>query len=127
MFVKKVRSYLLLGAAGAVIYPLLELAWRGHSHWSMSLAGGLCLPLLWRLQQGKKRCLRHKCLLGAGLITAVEFLFGCVFNRGLHWHIWDYSHLPLNILGQICLPFTALWFLLCIPVFKLLGKLHVSA
>ena len=34
-------------------------------------------------------------------------------------HIWDYSSLPFNLLGQICLPFTVLWFflaLLCIFV-----------
>ena len=31
---------LLLGAAG---YPLAELCWRGRTHWSMALLGGLCL------------------------------------------------------------------------------------
>lgn len=124
---KKIKRSLLLCLSGAAIYPLLEIAWRGHSHWAMSLAGGLCLPLLWRVQRGKRRSLRQKCLLGAVLITGIEFVFGCVFNKWLHWQIWDYSHLPLNVLGQICLPFTALWFLLCIPVFSLLAKLRPNA
>jgi len=117
----------LLFAAGAIVYPLLEIAWRGHSHWTMSLAGGLCLPLLWHIQRGKRRTLRQQCILGSCLITGVEFLFGCVFNKLLHWQVWDYSHLPLNVLGQICLPFTALWFFLCIPLFSLLKKVKASA
>ena len=33
------------------------------------------------------------------------------------WNVWDYSDMPLNLYGQICLPFTGLWFLLCIPAF----------
>ena len=46
------------------------------------------------------------------LITALELAFGVVLNRILGLNIWDYSDLPLNFLGQICLPFTAAWFLL---------------
>lgn len=119
---RKAGGYGLLFLIGAAAYPLLEMAWRGYSHWSMSLAGGLALPLLWRIERGKKRPLRHKCLLGAALITGLELVFGCVFNKWLRLAVWDYSHLPLNLWGQICLPFTALWFLLCIPLFSLLRR-----
>ena len=28
--------------------------------------------------------------------------------------VWDYSNMPFNILGQICLPFTILWFFISI-------------
>ena len=45
----------------------------------------------------------------------VEFLFGLLVNRVLHLHVWDYSALPLNIMGQICLPFSLIWFVLTIP------------
>ena len=123
----KLKRFGLLFGAGAVLYPLLEIAWRGHSHWSMSLAGGVCLPLLWRIQRNKKHTLRQKCLLGSTLITGVEFLFGCFFNKILHLGVWDYSHLPLNVMGQICLPFTALWFFLCIPVFSVLKRIRKHA
>ena len=40
-------------------------------------------------------------------------------NLMLGLHIWDYSDMPFNFLGQICLPFTILWLflsLLCIFV-----------
>ena len=42
-------------------------------------------------------------------VTGVEFAFGCVFNLVLKMNVWDYSHLPLNIAGQICPLFTLLW------------------
>lgn len=31
----------------------------------------------------------------------------------MHLGVWDYSAAPFNLLGQICLPFTLLWFPLC--------------
>ena len=50
-----------------------------------------------------------KCLMGAGIITGVELVFGLVFNRALGMGVWDYSRVPLNLWGQICLPFTLIW------------------
>ena len=56
----------------------------------------------------------------AGIVRpAVELLAGIVVNFILKLHVWDYSHLPLNIFGQICLPFTALWMLASIPAMAL--------
>ena len=46
------------------------------------------------------------CALG---VTVVEFLFGVLFNIILGMRVWDYSHMPLNILGQVCPLFTLLW------------------
>lgn len=47
--------------------------------------------------------------MGAGIITGVELVFGLVFNRALGMGVWDYSRVPLNLWGQICLPFTLIW------------------
>lgn len=63
-----------------------------------------------------------KCLAGAVIITAVELVFGIAFNLILKEHVWDYSNVPLNFLGQICLPFSLLWFLLSGAVFKVMEK-----
>jgi uncharacterized membrane protein len=105
---------------------LIEIAVRGHSHWSMSLAGGLTLMLLYVLQvQLAERSLRLRCLVGALLITAIELAFGIAFNLYLGLNVWNYSHLPANFLGQISPFFTLLWFLLCIPVFIALSRLQV--
>lgn len=95
----------------------MELAFRGYSHWSMALCGGLCLCLIYLAN----RRLRHRPLLlraltGALIVTAVEFAAGCVLNLYLGWHVWDYSRLPFNLFGQIAPLFSALWFALCIPL-----------
>lgn len=112
---------------GAAAYPLLEIVWRGFSHWSMAAAGGFSLCALARVEQrGRRRTLRQKCMLGALIITAIEFVCGCVCNKWLKLNVWDYSHLPGNLWGQVCLPFTAIWFLLCIPVFAVLQRAFVS-
>ena len=48
-------------------------------------------------------------LIGAAIITSLEFLAGLVVNRLLGWNVWDYSGMPLNVLGQICVPYMLLW------------------
>lgn len=70
----------------------------------------------------KKAHLFKKCLLGAVIITAVEFIFGIIFNISLNMNVWNYENVPLNILGQICLPYTILWFGLCFILFKWIIK-----
>ena len=32
---------------GGTLYTLTELIWRGHSHWSMGICGGLCFSLMY--------------------------------------------------------------------------------
>ena len=91
---------------GGVGYVGLELLWRGRSHVSMFFAGGTCFLLLGQLQKTKLPP-AITCVLGAGVITAVELLTGLVVNRS--FRIWDYRHVPMNYLGQICLPFSLLW------------------
>ncbi len=70
----------------------------------------------------KKAPLLLKCFLGALIITAVELIFGLIFNLKYHMQVWDYSNMPLNLLGQICLPFSILWFALSFLLFKWIIK-----
>ena len=65
-----------------------------------------------------------KCVLGAVIITGVEFATGCIVNLKLGMNVWDYSHLRGNVLGQICPYFTALWCVLSLPALLLLNFLH---
>jgi len=48
-------------------------------------------------------------LIGVGIILTLEFISGCIVNLWLNLNVWDYSNMPLNLLGQICLPFALLW------------------
>lgn len=107
--------------AGSCAYPTLEMIWRGKTHYSMAIAGGLCLYLINKVccEKMEKRPLYEKCLIGSGIITGVELAIGVVVNQVLNFNVWDYSDMPLNILGQVCLPYTLLWFGLCIPAMGL--------
>ncbi len=108
---------IMLFVSGGVGYYSLEVAFRGYSHWSMALCGGVCLCLIYHMNRKlAKKKLAVRALGGAFIITAVELVCGCVVNLMLGLDVWDYSHIPLNLFGQICLPFTLLWFLLCIPI-----------
>ncbi len=103
MEVIKLKHPFLLGALG---YPLLELLYRGRTHYSMAIAGGL--STLWvNMLRRKPGGLGRKSLLSALGITAIELTCGYIWNGG--YRIWDYRHLPLNWQGQICLPYTLLW------------------
>ena len=93
---------------GGTAYVSLEILWRGFSHYSMFLAGGLCFLLLGKLQALKPQLyLPLRLLLGAVVITAVELLMGLLFNRS--YQVWDYRRQFMNFHGQICLKFFCPW------------------
>lgn len=102
---------LVLFLCGAVLYAAIEIMWRGYTHWTMAALGGLLflllgglnnwlpwdMPLLWQI------------IIGTAIVTAAEFVAGCILNLWLGLGIWDYSNLPGNIFGQICPQFTLAW------------------
>lgn len=119
---RRLRDYSAVWLVGSAGYNLLEILWRGFTHWTMAVTGGLCFFLLYRLNLRRPReGVLRKCLRGTFAVTAVEFLVGCVVNRLLKWQVWDYSGRFGNLLGQVCPLYTGLWFLLCIPVYGLAG------
>lgn len=125
---KKVKTDLMLFSAGSVGYGLLEILWRGYTHWSMLIAGGICFTCFARLGEKMQKCsLLLKALAGGTFITLVEFLFGFIFNVILKKKVWDYSKMPFNFLGQICLLYSVFWTVISIvgiPVaYKLKKKL----
>ncbi len=96
-------------ALGGGAYVLVECLWRGYSHVSMFFLGGLCFWLIGRLDRRETVPVSVQACLGAILITALELLTGLVVNQWLGWQVWDYSYLPLNFHGQICLYYFVLW------------------
>ncbi len=119
------KKHFFIFSAGALGYGLLELLWRGRTHWTMLLAGGICFYIYYKLCEDEKNMpLFKKCALGALIITCIELIFGTVFNVSLSMDVWDYSNLPFNFHGQICVPFFILWFFLCIPLTFLCDKLQ---
>ena len=100
----KYGKYPVLFCVGGLGYMGLELLWRGWTHKAMFFAGGTCFLLLGQLKNAPPWV---KALAGAGIITAVELGVGLLLNR--QYRIWDYRTVPLNFLGQICLPYSLLW------------------
>ena len=108
---RKAWKTAILMYIGGMVYVLVELMWRGWSHPSMFVAGGLCFVLIGAINGGAGRGLplTVQALLGACIVTAVELVTGLIVNVRLGWHVWDYSSLPYNFMGQISLYFFLLW------------------
>lgn len=109
----------LVFLSGGLIYALIEVSARGYTHWSMVLTGGLCLLLMYEVNLRTKFNWWIKYLIGASIITFFEFTVGVIVNLIMHWNVWDYSDLPFNVLGQICLPYFFIWYLVSIVGFGL--------
>lgn len=110
---KKAKCSLVLFGIGAVGYGLIEVLWRGHTHWSMLLAGGTSFVGLSEISRKMKNCsVFKKALAGCGFITAIEYIYGIIFNVVLKKNVWDYSKMPLNLGGQICALYSFFWFVL---------------
>lgn len=109
--IKVLLKYLFLLCVGGSIYYLVEVLYRGYSHYTMFFVGGICFILIGLLNEGMSwdLCIEKQVGLGLAAVLIVEFISGCILNLWLGLHIWDYSKLPFNILGQICLPFALLW------------------
>ena len=109
---KIITKYLFLGIIGSIIYMSLEILWRGYTHWTMGVLGGICFICLGLINEilSWETPLVLQMFIGSTIITILEFITGCIVNLWLGWNVWDYSNLPLNLLGQICLPFSTLWY-----------------
>ena len=124
--VNRLKNYTSIGLLGASLYCILELSWRGRTHPSMALCGGICLMFVYFLNDNLRgSSLLKQALISCIFITTVELICGFIVNICLGLGVWDYSMLGYNLLGQICLPFSIIWFLLsfpCIFVSRLVKK-----
>lgn len=116
---KRVLKHLILFAIGGSIYILIETIYRHimcrpPTHWSMFVLGGLAFLLIGELNEifDWKMPFWMQDLIGTLITVSLECVFGYVLNIYLGLGIWDYSNLPFNLLGQICLPFALIWALL---------------
>ena len=113
---KAILKHAVLALCGGCVYFLIEMAWRGHSHWTMAVLGGVCFVLIGDINEfiPWNMPLILQGAIGSGIVTVLELVSGIILNLWLGLGIWDYSNMPFNLLGQICLPFTLLWVALSI-------------
>ena len=93
----QIEKYMILFAIGGMAYFLLEVLVRGYSHLNENMK--------------IKMSFISQMVLSALIITALEFITGLIVNIWLKMDIWDYSQLPYNFMGQICLLYSIFWFL----------------
>ena len=117
---KKLFSHLfrlfILFLIGGFIYMGIELLWRGRTHWTMGIVGGICFVLIGLINElfTFEMYMLAQAIIGAILVTIVEYISGCIINIHFGLAVWDYSNLPFNIQGQVCLLFSFLWVLLSV-------------
>lgn len=110
----KIPKPVFLFCVGGICYNIIELLFRGYTFFSMFILGGLCFVLIgqineyftWDIPLGLQM------LFASSIVTVLEFAFGVVLNMWFHLDIWDYSDLPYNLFGQICLRFSIAWYFL---------------
>ena len=108
---KIITKYLFLGIIGSIIYMSLEILWRGYTHWTMGVLGGICFICLGLINEilSWETPLVLQMFIGGTIITVLEFITGCIVNIWLGWNVWDYSELPFNLWGQISLFSSIVW------------------
>lgn len=63
----------------------------------------------------------------AGVATAAEYAMSLFYEKVWRVSFWDYSSLPGNLQGRICLPFSLVWSLLSLPMVFWLQPMLVRA
>ena len=112
----KLTNKLILFICGFCLYITLEVCFKGYSFVLMGVCGGIAFILLdyinkilsWDtdiLIQGG---------IGSCIITLMELIVGEILKYFKLPPMWDYSNLPLNFDGVICLEFSLIWVLVSI-------------
>ena len=125
----KIKNYLIKELILLIIFGItycgIEILYRGHTHISMLFVGGLCAVLIGMINEiTPKMNIILQMLIGAVIVTIIEFFSGYIINIILGLNVWDYSNLLFNYKGQISLIFTVIWFFLSAPVIYLDDKLR---
>lgn len=113
------------GLIAGGIYLLIELAWRGRTHWTMLPLAAIIFVCAGILDERENQpSLPMQIVIGTVIATVLEFVAGLIINVWLGLGVWDYSTKPGNIMGQICPQFTLAWAFLMFVSIKLENFMH---
>lgn len=122
---KTLKNNLIFFLIGAIGYGLIEIIWRGYTHWSMLTLGGICFSFFAKISSALKNYgILYKAVISGLFITAAEFIYGLIFNVYLKKNIWNYSNIPFNFMGQICILYSVFWCILSIVFIPVADKLN---
>lgn len=106
----KYCSLFLVGFFG---YMIMELLFRGYTYFTMGVLGGITILILDKLNSKiswDMDLLLQGCI-GSILITTMELIVGEFIKINHFTEMWNYSNIPMNFDGVICLPYSLLWIL----------------
>lgn len=107
---KNIIDDIIVLSIGGIVYTSLEWTWRGYSHYTMTIVGSLCFYFLYKIyNRFDNISLPMAFIVGSLVITSLEFFSGLIINVTLNMHIWDYSELKFNFMGQICILYSVIW------------------
>jgi hypothetical protein len=118
---KKLCCTFFLFCIGGALYNIIEVLWRGYTHWTMFIVGGMCFNIIGKIHSLCRKGMVIRCTLCALAITIIEFISGYLFNIRLKMNVWDYSSMLFNIKGQVCLLYSVLWgglSVIALPVYR---------
>ena len=125
MYIKKFMEYGFLWLLGGTFYYSFEILFRGFSHWTMFVLGGICMMFF--AFQGEsmqwREALWRQVIRCTVFVTACEFITGMIVNKWLNLAVWDYSDQPFQLFGQVCLPFAIIFSGLCAAGILICGYL----
>lgn len=117
---RTILKHTFLFLVGGTLYFFIEVLFRGFSHPSMFICGGICFLLVGLINEFKFDIpLVWQMLISSIIITVIEFITGVIVNIWLGLNVWDYSLRPFNVLGQVCLLYTIIWFFLSLAAIML--------
>ena len=111
MFKRIILKNTILFLIGFCVYITIEVLYRGFSYPLMGLCAGIAIVILDKINDliSWNVDVLWQCLFGALLITLMELIIGKMFIAGYLPVMWDYSSVPLNYQGIVCVPFSVVW------------------
>lgn len=114
-FVKTV----ILFICGFCMYISIEVCFRsilncggnGYSNPICGIIGAICFLLFDKINDciSWHMDLILQGVIGSFVVTTLELIVGLLDKWLLHYGMWDYSAMPLNFMGVICIPFSIVW------------------
>ena len=106
---------LILFLVGYCAYIAIEVTVRSVSYPIMGICGGLAIVLIDKINDyiSWKMDIIIQGVIGSLVITSLELVIGEIsLHTSIFPIMWNYSNIPLNYDGVICLPFSMIWILL---------------
>lgn len=123
---QKIIKNIVLFLVGFCVYITIEVCYRGVSYPLMGICGGIALIVIDKTNNriSWDTDILLQCLVGCLVITGLEFMIGELSLHNIVPRMWDYSNMPFNYKGIICLPFSCMWFALSFPAILLADAIN---